>query len=316
MKTDYPRLKAALDNSIWAIEPGKLNALLESLDYVPPGAELEKPEAIRGLEMKTSGAIAVLPLHGIVTQRSSWLSWLFGGISTDKFGEVFDSVVEDKRISAIIIDVDSPGGSVYGVQELSRRIFNARSKKPITAIVNSVMASAAYWIASAAGTVVITPSGQAGSIGVVAVHFEASKYDEKEGFTYTVIKAGEHKAEDNSYEPLTEEARDYIQGEVDGYYKSFVADVARNRGVSEEFVEKKFGQGRMQSAKDAKASRLVDGIATFDEVINKLSKQLNQKKARQSAQALRKKKLAKNINNRTARLREARNTKTKAISKQ
>jgi len=220
---------------------------------------------------RKSGTVAVLPLYGVIAQRMNIMQQMSGGTSTQQFTQAFRSALNDDEVKAILLDVDSPGGSVYGVAELAQEIFEARGRKPIAAIANSEMASAAYWIASAAESVYITPGGMAGSIGVVTIHEDWSENLASEGVKVTIITAGKHKAEGNPYEPLQDDARDYIQGMADEYYGMFTGAVARNRGVPASTARGAgFGQGRMLMAKQAKATGMVDGIMTFDQLVARL----------------------------------------------
>ena len=166
--------------------------------------------------------------------------------------------------------MNSPGGQVGGIEELSKKIFDARGTKPIVAVANHLMASAAYWIGTAADEIVVTPSGEVGSIGVFAAHQDISAQLEKEGIKVSLIKAGKYKAEANPYEPLSEEARAAIQENVSDIYGSFVDAVARNRGVKSAAVRTGFGEGRVVSAKQAIELGMADRIGTLDEVINQL----------------------------------------------
>jgi signal peptide peptidase SppA len=190
----------------------------------------------------------------------------FGGTSTGQFGRDFDAIINDSRFGAVILNIDSPGGSVFGVKELSDKIYNARGRKPIVAVTNSFNASAAYWISTAADEMVVTPSGEIGSVGVVAVHQEISKAEEQYGVRTTIIKAGRYKAEGNFHEPLNDEAREAIQKRVDEYYDDFVSSVARNRGTTAAAVKSKFGEGRMFGAKEAVERGMADRIGTLEAV--------------------------------------------------
>jgi len=173
-------------------------------------------------------------------------------------------------VTAIVLDVDSPGGSVQGVEEFSRAIFEARGVKPVVAIANATADSGAFYIASAAEELVVTPSGEVGSIGVIGFHLDESAKNEKAGEKWTIIQAGRYKSEFYPQHPLTDEARAAGQEFVDGYYELFVQAVARNRGVSAERVVEDYGQGRVVAAKKALQLGMVDRIATFQEVINEL----------------------------------------------
>lgn len=212
-----------------------------------------------------NGGIAVLPLMGGVRHRAG-----FFGVSVEGFREKFRAAISNPEIKAIIINVDSPGGTVSGVPELANEIFEARGKKPIIAVADVWAASAAYWIAAAADRIVVTPSGAVGSIGVFAMHVDQSKFLDDIGFKVSLVHAGVFKVEGNSFEPLTEAARAQIQKEVNGVYEQFITDVARFRGVDIDVVLNGFGQGRMVRAKDAVAENMADSVATFDEVINNL----------------------------------------------
>jgi signal peptide peptidase SppA len=194
-----------------------------------------------------------------------------GSASTDRIAKDIRSAMSDPAVSAILLDVDSPGGTVFGVAELAKEIFGMRGQKPVVAIANSLAASAAYWIASAASEFHVTPSGEAGSIGVFAEHTDISKWLENEGIKPTLIQAGDFKTEGNQYAPLTDEATAYIQSRVNDYYGMFVKAVAKYRGVSETKVQRDFGQGRVFGADQAVACGMADKVSTFDQVLAKLT---------------------------------------------
>lgn len=270
-------VQAAL-NTPWAMLPDKLDALAEVLADRAAGGRLSE-EDIRAAvgpgragSTPSGGGVAVLPLYGIVGHRMNQVQDVSGpgGTSTEQFGQWFDRALADESVSAILLDVDSPGGSVHGVEELARKIFDARGTKPIIAIANSLAASAAYWIASAADELVVTPSGDVGSIGVYAIHSEYSRADEADGVTHTIVRAGKHKAEANSIEPLSEEAREAMQERVDEMYQTFTKAVARHRGVTPKDVSGGFGEGRVVSARKAVALGMADRVATIEETVARL----------------------------------------------
>ncbi|HMJ03126.1 MAG TPA: S49 family peptidase, partial [Conexibacter sp.] len=177
----------------------------------------------------------------------------------------------DPAVGSIVLDVHSHGGTVFGAHELHATILAGRGKgKRIVASINSIAASAAYWIACAADEVVITPGGEAGSIGVYTVHLDVSEALAKAGIKPTIIKAGKYKTEGDPSVPLTDEARRAIQARADAAYDLFVSDVAAGRGVTPAAVRNGYGQGSVLPAKAAKAEGLVDRIATFEEVVQRL----------------------------------------------
>ncbi len=222
-----------------------------------------------------SGAgIAVLPLYGVVTQRGNMVDDISGpgSTSTQKFTSALRQVLADDTVGQILIDIDSPGGSVYGVAELAAEIVKARAQKPVVAVANSLAASAAYWIGCSAGEFYVTPGGEVGSIGVWQAHFDYSKALEEEGVKPTLISAGKFKVEGNPYVPLDPEAQAFMQSRVDDYYDAFVKAVAKGRGVAAADVRDGMGEGRVLGADAALAAKMVDGIATFDDVLAKMQK--------------------------------------------
>ena len=274
----FERVLRSVFGEPWAILPSKLAVIADLVRFRAAGGHLtaaeiqdrigaavqQRPTAMRG------GAVAVLPLHGVIHQRMNLMSEMSGGTSTEMFAQSFRAAMADDAIRAIVIDVDSPGGGVYGVDELAAEILRARGSKRVVAVANSLAASAAYYIASAAEEVVVTPSGEVGSIGVFTAHQDLSKAAEAEGVKTTLIAAGKYKVEGNPFEPLSDEARAELQSRVDAYYGLFVAAVARGRNVTAAQVRGGFGEGRVVGAREAVRLGMADRVGTLDETIGRL----------------------------------------------
>ncbi len=211
--------------------------------------------------------IAVLPMTGILAPRLSWMDEISGGTSTELFAQWFQQALADSRVVAIICRVDSPGGSASGNEELAMMIRKARGIKPAVAVAQGMIASAAYYNGSAFATLYASPSTEVGSIGCYMIHGESSIADKEEGYTYTVVKAGENKAAGNSVEPLTEKTKGVLQERIDAFYDQFVEAVASNRGKTVAQVEAAFGQGKVMIAEQALAAGMIDGVRTFDDVL-------------------------------------------------
>lgn len=264
-------IAAALDVP-WAIHPGKLREIEALLSDRAAGVRYtaEEIEAKIGGRRaaaiaRRSGSVAVLPIQGTIAHRMGSLSETSGGISTERIAGWLRAAVADESVKAIVLDVDSPGGTVSGVEELAREIHSAREKKPIVAVANAWAASAAYWLASQAEEVVVTPSGEVGSIGVYVAHVDRSKWAEREGLSVSLIHAGKHKVEGHPYGPLEDEARAEMQGKVDAYYRMFTGAVRRGRPqVSDDVM-----QGRMYTADQAVSAGLADRVATLDETMRR-----------------------------------------------
>jgi len=233
--------------------------------------EVEPAAASGSSSQVQNGVVAVLPLHGIMSQRIGMLEAMSGGVSTDAFKAALREQVNNPQVKAVIIDVASPGGSVYGIDELATEIHSMREQKPIVAVANSGMFSASYYPMSNASEIVITPGGELGSIGVIAMHIDQSALNEKAGVKPTLITFGKYKAEGNSHEPLNDEAHAEIQRQVDRYGHMFIAAVARGREVSTETVRTRYGQGRIFGAQEAVRLGMADRIATLEQTIQRFA---------------------------------------------
>jgi len=277
MKAKYTHIAAYVANTLWAIHPAKLAELVSVLAFRAAGHEFT-PEEIRarigdGAEStgpSKRGGVAVIPIRGVIANRMSGMEESSGGVSAEIIGAMIAQVAADPGIGTIVYDVDSPGGTVPGIQELAAQMFALRGQKKQIAQVNDLAASAAYWLASQADEIVSIPSGTAGSIGVFTAHSDLSKALENEGVDVTLISAGKYKLEGNPFEPLSDEAKVFLQARVDDAYAQFVKDVARGRGVTPAAVRNGFGEGRALPAKDAKAAGLIDRIDTMDNTLVRL----------------------------------------------
>lgn len=254
---------ASIMSGIWLVGESHVDKLATRLALGPRPA--------KGSDRQAGEGVAVIPIHGVIEQRESiWTEYGFG-TSTEGIISRVSAAVADSSIKGIVLDVDSPGGTVPGVQEAADAIYAASHEKPIVAVANSLMASAAYWMASAAGRIVAAPGSDVGSIGVYMAHIDISQALANEGVKVTVIKAGKYKAEGNPWEPLASDAVENWQTEVDSIYRDFVSAVATGRGVSVATVRGDFGQGRTMLASDAMKAGLVDRVATLSSVIADMS---------------------------------------------
>jgi signal peptide peptidase SppA len=270
-------LRRALSGKLWFVHGPKFNEMLAMAELFCTGgapapqslSPLVPALSARTISSGGPGAVAVVPLYGMLAHRGSIWSYFFGGATVEALTEQLRGAVNDPRISAIVLDVDSPGGDVEGIDELASEIYNARKQKPITAVSNSLCASAAYYLASQASEIMVSPSSLTGSIGVYTVHEDDSRFLDNAGVAITMIKYGENKGEGNPYEPLTDPARAHLQEMVDTFGQMFDKAVARGRGVKADDVHAKFGQGRIYDAKKAVSLGLADKVGTFDDALLK-----------------------------------------------
>jgi len=213
--------------------------------------------------------VAIIPVKGVVSKRSSLFSFFFSRASTTDIAIMFKDALSNQDVESILLDIDSPGGTVDGTQELAELIYSARGQKPIIAYTDGMMASAAYYIGAAADSIYISGDmPDIGSIGVAMMHLDYSANDEKYGFKETDIFAGKYKRIATGNRPLSKEGKEYLQDQVDYIYSVFVNDVAKYRGRSVEDVLENMADGKIFIGRQALDAGLVDGVSTFDQLLN------------------------------------------------
>ena len=283
-----PRLLRALSEPL-LIEPSMGQALARLFQQklaggLFDGAAIHAELGLPTVEARARGtpsqepAIAVIPIYGIIAQHPQSL-----GASCDEIGAAFEAALASRSVSAILFDVDSPGGQIEGVFELTSRIAAARGTKPTLALANCLMASAAYAIGSAADEIMMMPSAMVGSIGVYTVHEDWSKWLEQDGVKLTPVSAGKYKLERASWAPLGEEALANLQARVDEVYSWFVKAVAANRGDTQTAVRNGYGEGRVLGAEEAVKAKLADRVGTFDDAVARLATKIKRAGAGPSA---------------------------------
>ncbi len=218
----------------------------------------------------TARGVSIIPIMGTISQRASILGQSSGGTSADAIRANFREALSNPDVGTIVFDVDSPGGSTSGIEELASEVLAVRGQKRTIAVANGLMASAAYWLGSAADEVVVSPSGEVGSIGVYALHRDMSQAMERAGVKDTIIKAGKYKAEGAPSAPLTDAAHSAIQNVVDEFYDTFTAHVAQARGATQARVQAGYGEGRLVTARRAVGEGLADRVASLSQVLQEL----------------------------------------------
>lgn len=275
----YTALDKWFTETPWAIRREMLAVLQEIRHVRLSGHRFSAEEieqrvgAARGSRPpRRTGAIAVVPLYGVIVPRATAMTQMSGGMTLQDFRSMLLSAVDDPDVSAILIDVDSPGGSVDQVAETADEVRAAAARKPTWAIANTDCYSAAYWIASQASQLWVTPSGGVGSVGCYAGHADYSSQLEQDGVAITLIQYGDRKTDGNPYEPLSEEARAGIQSDVDTFGEMFVNAVAKGRGVKSSVVKADYGQGSIVLAKEAVSRGMADKVGTFDQAVQELAR--------------------------------------------
>jgi signal peptide peptidase SppA len=219
---------------------------------------------------RTSEGAAIVTMIGELVNRGAWVGASSGLVSYEGFAFQMDQAARDPNTKAIVIDMQTPGGEAVGAFEAAAKVRAVREAKPVIALVNGLAASAGYMIASAASRIVSIPSGLAGSIGVVMVHLDYSKYLEKEGIKPTLIFSGAHKVDGNPFEPLPDSVRADFEARSRDWYDQFVQAVAQGRP---QLTAQRIRDTEAQVFKgaDAIAAGLVDSVGTFDDVLAEIS---------------------------------------------
>jgi signal peptide peptidase SppA len=255
----------------WAITPEALQQILEisTREHIPDFEAVEAKRARRldateGARIR-EGGVAVIPVTGPIFRYADFFTDFSGGATISSLSKDFNAALNDPSVSSIVLNIDSPGGEVAGVNEFAQMVFDARGRKPIVAYVDGLGASAAYWIASAAHEIVADATSMIGSIGVVAA---IPNPDKKSAREVEFVSSQSPKKRPN---PNTESGKDQIQALVDDLADVFVSTVARNRGVSVKTVLGEFGQGAMLVGQKSVEAGLADRLGSFEEVVADLA---------------------------------------------
>lgn len=213
--------------------------------------------------------VQVIPVHGLLVPRAIHMDPCETSTSYEDLRQQFTAAMADPMIEHIVMDVDSPGGSVAGCFELADSIHAWGQQKPITSIGNFGAYSAAYALSSAATSMVVSPSAGVGSIGVIARHVDVSKRNEDAGIKVTTIFAGDHKNDLSPYEPLTDQSAEFLRQMVVDSYNQFVANVARYRGIDEQAV--RATQAQVYYGQKAVSAGLADSVEVPQEAVNRIA---------------------------------------------
>lgn len=258
---------------VLAIDPQFLRGLVAALHADPVGgvmthfaaAGFRRPTQ-KASEPQTIGRRSVIHVVGVlVNEPWSWGNWY------TSYGDLQDALrqADQAKTDETLLVIDSPGGDAAGAPETAELIRRLNQRKPIIAVgVHGMVASAAYWLGSAAGKLYLTSGVSAGSIGVVSVHEDWTAAAEKMGVKWTILRQPENKFLGSPYEALTAQAAEkLIDSQIAPTYEQFVAAVARHRRVSMETVEKTFGGGLTLPAEQAVAVGMADGIVPWPDFL-------------------------------------------------
>ncbi|RJR46024.1 MAG: S49 family peptidase [Desulfobacteraceae bacterium] len=263
-----PHIALQVFNTPLMISPQKLDVIVRVLGerIGLEGGEIQASEMAKARAPVTTGRveIAVIPIIGSLVHRRAGMEALSGLRSYEGIREDFHRAEGDSKVDAILLDIDSHGGSSAGIFDLGDEIHN--SKKPVYAYVNEMAYSAGYLLASSAKQVFLPRTGGVGSIGVRMVHVDQSEFNKKMGVKVTNLFVGERKVDFDPHSPLSKEAQESAMKELKDIYGLFADTAARNRGLNVQTV--KGTEAACYMGQHAVDIGLADKVMNFDEVID------------------------------------------------
>jgi signal peptide peptidase SppA len=254
--------RAKLDTILAVLGP---RIALASVETASIGLVLPTAAPMASDPVPTMPGIAVIPIHGTLVRRALGLDAMSGLTSYARIAADLDAALASPDVAGILLDIDSPGGEAGGVFELADHIRAATAIKPIWAHAGDSAFSAAYALASAAQRVTLAQTGGVGSIGVIALHIDQSVRNAQNGLSVTALYAGAHKNDATPHAPLTPQATEALQTEIDRLYALFVDHVAAMRGLDTAAV--RATEAALFFGEDAVTAGLADAVAPFDAVL-------------------------------------------------
>lgn len=255
----------------WLMLPAALDNLLAISDRLgdPMALEAKRGERLENTRQVTvRNGVAVVPVVGPIFRYANLFTEISGATSTQVLATDIQQALDDPKIKAIVLNIDSPGGVASGINELAELIYAGRDRKRIVSYIGGTGASAGYWIASAASEIVIDEASLAGSIGVVV-----EAVVEGENATgrkrYQIVS---RNAPNKRPDLATEEGRAKIGETIDALGEVFVGKVARNLGVAAETVPEMGDHGGLRVGADAVQHGLAHRVGSLEALITELAK--------------------------------------------
>ncbi len=278
---DVPRFHRLADwFGVWAMESRALHGHLTLLRNVDLAAHVrafkafddegDKPpvikSAIEKIPARNGQSVAVIRIAGTMMKASS----SFGGASTVQIRKDVRAAASDSDVSGILLAIDSPGGTVAGTEDLANDVRAARRQKPVYAHIDDLGASAAYWVASQADRIYANvPTALVGSIGTMAVVYDASKAADTQGIEALLFATGPLKGAGTEGTRVTPEQRAHFAELTNQLQKSFDAGVKRGRGLTDKQLAD-VRTGGVYTAENAVSLKLIDGIQQFGKTLDEL----------------------------------------------
>lgn len=261
----------------WSLTPPMMavvaGILARRLAGVDSDAEIERLALVnrKALPQPKVGSVGIIPVYGVIAPRMNLMTEMSGGTTYEKLGQQLNEAMHVPSIKTIVLDIDSPGGSVAGNAEFATQLLKARAEKPIIAVAQYTCASAAYHLASCCTSVYAAPSALVGSIGTYLMHDDITAALEQMGIKRTFISAGKGKLLGNPAVPLDDAGRARLTAMVDDAYQQFVDNVVRGRGAGMTAATvRNDWQAHLYSAPDALTLGMIDKVQTLEETLSRL----------------------------------------------
>lgn len=252
----------------WAIEPAWFDSMTKQFErsaYMRPADDDDDSP------MSIENGVAVIGINGVMTKNASFFSRMTGGFGSSDIARAVKQAASDPNVKAIMLRIDSPGGTVDGTAELADAVAEARESKQIVAQVDGLAASAAYWVASQAHAIYSHRTDMVGSIGTRIMLYDYSRLFQNAGIEAVPIDTGPYKSAGAFGAEITADQRAYFQEIVDKTNAEFAMAVKAGRGMTDEQF-KAVGDGRVFVAKDAKKLGLINGVQDSQKTLAGLQK--------------------------------------------
>lgn len=285
---DEARIKACFDRGFFrgaeAIAAGLLDACRYEdellLELGPPPADLKKPKTIgwarylayRGARvwrpLRPRAAIGVVAVHGAITDTAPRVA-LRSGASFEPVARALRAARRDRSLRAVILHIDSPGGSALASDLIHRELMRLREKKPVIACMANVAASGGYYVAVACQRIVAQPTTTTGSIGVISARILLAEVAERIGVRPQTVRAAPHADMMSPFRVLQDDERAMLLHQVKDFYGAFLAVVAQGRGRTPDQIDE-LARGRVWSGTDAHDRGLIDTLGGLERAVEEI----------------------------------------------
>ncbi len=223
---------------------------------------------ISSISLLVSPKIAVVPIKGVIlTEKSN--SIFTDSISSRDIAKQLDELKKDDSVKAILLDINSPGGSPVASEEISKAIDDVKKIKPVYALINDIGASGAFWISVSSDKIYASSMSTVGSIGVTSAGLSFENFIKNYNITYRKLTAGEYKDIGSIYRKQTEEEKEILQNMLNDIHSKFIEHIANERNLSYDYV-KQYATGEIFLGDKAKEIGFIDEIGYYPDVIQEL----------------------------------------------